>query len=319
MKKIPTLGDAGTGKVSNYCKANPCFNGRYFEVIGGNLFAKFNLETKFASAKIRRIIVICKYFLPKLYEIYRQESLGKSLPPPPLSKINIKRQDSPNGVPLQVNNFHCIMNPIERPKIERLVSNILALLRDGTYTVYDAINLCFRRMNEVIGWLNTNGEILAANEDERISAENDRQTAETARQEAETQREQWYEETKGDTQKKLVIKDGQLVVEVGSDKYVLTGARRVIDGNIDISAGVSGFDRHKNVSNMPVTFELNGFGKAMFSYMAYHLGPLDSIKANGIEVLQNFNHTLEDGYHVYIAKEDGNQTGVKYELDKKNY
>ena len=211
------------------------------------------------------------------------------------------------------------MKPIEKPKIEQLVSNILALLSNGTYTVYDAIKLCFERMRAVITWLNTNGAILADNETERIEAENGRQEAEAQRVEHEQEREEWFDDAKVNTQKKLKIVDGQLVVEVGDSRYALMDARRIFEGNIDIIAGVDGFDQFQSVKNMPAKFELNGFGKAKFCYRADLMGELDSIKANGIEVLQNFVHTVEEGSHVYVAKEDGNHTGIKYILDKINY
>ncbi|MCR5362451.1 MAG: hypothetical protein K6E73_10665 [Bacteroidales bacterium] len=80
------------------------------------------------------------------------------------------------------------MEPITRPDIEKLVSNVAQLLRNGTYTVYEAIHYTFAKVNEVVDWLTSTADTLVSNEDERIAAENDRALAENDRVNAEAAR-----------------------------------------------------------------------------------------------------------------------------------
>lgn len=80
------------------------------------------------------------------------------------------------------------MEPITRPTIEKLANDVGLLLRNGTYTVYDAIRHTFQKVNDIVDWLTDTADTLADNEDERIAAETARAAAETAREEAEQAR-----------------------------------------------------------------------------------------------------------------------------------
>ena len=80
------------------------------------------------------------------------------------------------------------MIPIVKPEIDKLVENIKEAIRNAKYTVYDCLQLMVNKINEIVSMENENGEILEANENERINNENLRVQAELVRADGESQR-----------------------------------------------------------------------------------------------------------------------------------
>ena len=100
------------------------------------------------------------------------------------------------------------MEPITKPKLDNIITNIKEVLRNGLYTIYDIVQICANGTNNCIDWLNENGATLKENEDERIANEEAREEAEDHRVQAEESRAD-YEERRAETMKQYAEAEQQ--------------------------------------------------------------------------------------------------------------
>jgi hypothetical protein len=109
------------------------------------------------------------------------------------------------------------MEPINRPTITQLVNNVATLLRNGTYTVYDAIRMTYSKLNEAIDWIVDTGNTLADNEEARITAEETRIAEEQERAAKELLRIA-AEETRAEAEESRSATIGQMQSDIANLK-----------------------------------------------------------------------------------------------------
>ena len=109
------------------------------------------------------------------------------------------------------------MEPINRPTITQLVNNVATLLRNGTYTVYDAIRMTYSKLNEAIDWIVDTGNTLADNEEARITAEEARIAEEQERAAKELLRIA-AEETRAEAEESRSATIGQMQSDIANLK-----------------------------------------------------------------------------------------------------